>query len=118
MHNQPQRIVGGYRLMAFSTPTIPARLTIVTVVYNAVERLIFTFESVSALHRDDVQYIVVDGGSKDRTLEFLQTHNEQLAYWLSEPDHGIYNTMIKVIQLAAAGMYILFLGASDAIAGC
>ena len=101
--------------MAFGTPTMPARLTIVTVVHNAVERLTSSFESVSALHRDDVQYIIVDGGSKDRTLEFLQTHNEQLEYWLSEPDHGIYNAMNKAVQLAAAGTYILFLGAGDRI---
>ena len=113
--SQLRRMEGGSRLMAHKPSPVTTCLTIVTVVYNDVERLITSFNSVSALRRNDISYIVVDGGSTDRTLEFLQANNENLDYWLSEPDQGIYSAMNKAVKLATAGTYILFLGAGDCV---
>lgn len=90
-------------------------MTIVTVAYNGCEPLAASVESVVALERDDVEYIVVDGGSADRTVDLLRGYGDKLAYWISEPDSGIYNAMNKAIHLAAHDSYVLFLGAGDKI---
>jgi glycosyltransferase involved in cell wall biosynthesis len=56
--------------------------------------------------------IVIDGGSKDGTVEYLQAHESDLDYWISEPDHGIYDAMNKAIA-KAKGTYILHMNAGD-----
>lgn len=110
----PLRIEGGRRATRPPLHAAPA-LTIVTVAFKAREALLRSVESVLALQRDDVAYIVVDGNSNDGTVEFLRSCGEQLEYWISEPDSGIYNAMNKAAQLAALDSYILFLGAGDII---
>lgn len=105
---------GGRRTTQPPQPFAPT-LTIITVTFNARELLAKSVESVLALQRDDVAYIVVDGNSKDGTAEFLRSRGDQLEYWISEPDSGIYNAMNKAVQFAAQDSYILFLGAGDVI---
>lgn len=105
---------GGRRTTQPPKPVAPT-LTIITVAFNARELLAKSVESVLALQRDDVAYIVVDGNSKDGTVELLRSCGEQLEYWVSEPDSGIYNAMNKAVQFAAQDSYILFLGAGDVI---
>src|ERR1700678_1579396 len=60
----------------------------------------------------DVEVIVIDGGSKDGTVEVLEGWNERIDYWLSEKDSGIYDAMNKAIA-TATGDYILHLNAGD-----
>lgn len=108
------RIEGGRRTSQRSPQAAPA-LTIVTVAFNAHKLLVKSVESVLVLQRDDVAYIVIDGDSKDGTVEYLRNCGEQLDYWISEPDSGIYNAMNKAVQLAAQDSYVLFLGAGDVI---
>lgn len=111
----PTRIEGGRRAIHAAGAHRAPALTICTVTFNRCEPLTASVESVLALERDDVDYIVVDGGSTDRTVDFLRGCRDRLAYWISEPDSGIYNAMNKAIHLVAADSYVLFLGAGDKI---
>lgn len=110
----PLRVEGGRRTTQPSRHAAPA-VTIITVTFKAREALLKSVESVLALRRDDVAYIVIDGNSNDGTVDILRSCGEQLEYWISEPDSGIYNAMNKAVQLAAQDSYILFLGAGDVI---
>lgn len=91
-------------------------ITVITVVYNALEDLRPTVDSVmkqSAWH--DLEYIIVDGGSTDGTLDYLQTLPPAVR-WVSEPDKGIYDAMNKGIRMAN-GEGLLFLNAGDYFVG-
>lgn len=110
-----QKLEGGRRLGLPAPDGRDVELTIITVAFNARAALEDSVESVRALSRPDVSYIVIDGGSNDGTVEFLQSCCDTIDYWLSEPDRGIYNAMNKALQFAAQGSYVLFLGAGDRI---
>src|SRR5690606_34725184 len=60
----------------------------------------------------NIEYIIIDGGSKDGSKEYLETHQDSLSYWVSEPDKGIYDAMNKGIE-KATGDYLLFLNSGD-----
>lgn len=60
----------------------------------------------------NIEYIVIDGGSTDGSKEYIETQQDLLAYWVSEPDLGIYNAMNKGID-QATGEYLLFLNSGD-----
>jgi glycosyltransferase involved in cell wall biosynthesis len=107
------RLEGGRRLRspASQNATRP-RITVLTVVFNGGEHLIPTIESVLALKRNDVEYIVVDGGSTDNTMEVLRRYDDRLDFWLSERDTGIYDAMNKGIALAH-GTFIHHLNIGD-----
>ena len=97
-----------------STPEKPL-ISVITVVFNGAETLRDTIESVAMQSYENVEYIVLDGGSTDGTVEILQQYNHQLAYWRSEKDGGIYDAMNKGIDLAT-GDYIGMLNADDLFA--
>ena len=88
------------------------KLSIITINYNDVVGLKRTFESVVNQTWKEFEYIVIDGGSNDGSKEFLEENNDQLTYWISEPDKGIYNAMNKGINVAN-GEYLLFLNSGD-----
>jgi hypothetical protein len=92
-------------------PTRPA-ISIVTVVYNGEKYLEQTIQSVINQSYDNLEYIIVDGGSTDRTLEIIAKYNNYINYWVSAPDHGIYPAMNKGTQLAT-GSHISHLNADD-----
>lgn len=108
-------IEGGYRVTHNASDCHTPTLTIVTVTYNCCDQLAETANSVLAVHRDDIDYIVVDGGSSDRTVDILRGYGDSIKYWLSEPDEGIYDAMNKAVRLASPDSYILFLGAGDKV---
>jgi glycosyltransferase involved in cell wall biosynthesis len=87
-------------------------VSIITVVFNARPVLPELLNSILRLKNSEVELIVVDGGSKDGTVEFLQQHNSSIDYWLSEPDRGIYDAMNKAIA-HARGIFLLHLNAGD-----
>jgi glycosyltransferase involved in cell wall biosynthesis len=72
------------------------------------------FASVFAQDFNDYEYIVIDGGSIDGTLEIIKQNESKLAYWVSEPDNGVYDAMNKAVRLAR-GKWIYFLGADDVL---
>ena len=88
------------------------KISIITVNYNNLSGLCKTMESVLCQTYDDVEYIVIDGGSTDGSRELIETHKKRLAFWCSESDGGIYNAMNKGIA-KASGEYCLFLNAGD-----
>ena len=87
-------------------------LSIITINYNDAEGLERTMDSVWEQVYSDFEYIVIDGDSKDGSLEVIQKHEEQLAFWVSEKDSGIYNAMNKGIAVAK-GKFLLFLNGGD-----
>ena len=91
------------------------KLSIITVCYNNCEGLRKTMESVKTQTFKDYEYIVIDGGSTDGTVELIKENEQHIDYWVSEKDSGIYNAMNKGIE-AAKGKYCYFLNSDDYIA--
>ena len=92
--------------------TLPL-ISIITVVYNAKDDLELTItNSVINQNYKNIEYIVVDGGSTDGTIEIINKHKNYIKEWVSEKDSGVYDAMNKGIDLAA-GDYITFLNAGD-----
>ncbi|MES3023177.1 MAG: glycosyltransferase family 2 protein [Pseudomonadota bacterium] len=87
-------------------------LTIITVVYNGAATLAHTIATISEQGYDNVEYIIVDGGSTDATLAIIREHEDKIDYWVSAKDKGIYDAMNKGIALAR-GEIIGFLNADD-----
>lgn len=88
------------------------RLSIVTVVYNAAEALATTIETVRAQTYPAIEFIVVDGASKDGTVDVVHRNAARIDKWLSEPDRGIYDAMNKGLALAS-GDFVMFVNAGD-----
>ena len=63
-----------------------------------------------------IEYIIIDGGSTDGSKEYIESKDKNLAYWVSEPDKGIYHAMNKGID-QATGDYVLFLNSGDRLVG-
>lgn len=87
-------------------------LSIITVNYNNLEGLKRTVESVVNQTWREFEYIVIDGGSTDGSAAYIESQNENIDYWVSESDSGIYNAMNKGIKVAK-GEYLLFLNSGD-----
>ncbi len=88
------------------------KFSIITVNYNNKEGLKRTIESVIHQSFRGFEFIVIDGGSTDGSADVLQAYDEQITYWVSEPDHGIYHAMNKGI-LQAKGDYLNFMNSGD-----
>lgn len=88
--------------------------SIITVTFNAEKLLERTISSVFQQSYPDIEYIIIDGVSQDGTLDIIKRHAGQLAYWVSEPDKGLYDAMNKGLQ-QASGDYLLFLNAGDTL---
>lgn len=87
-------------------------LSIVTVCYNAALTLEDTIKSVLSQDYDNLQYLIIDGGSKDATLDIVNRYKDYISYFTSEPDKGIYDAMNKAID-KAIGEWIIFMNAGD-----
>lgn len=87
-------------------------ITVITVCYNVVNELEKTILSILNQNYDKIEYIVIDGGSKDGTVDVIKKYAGRLAYWVSEPDKGIYDAMNKGIRVAK-GEWCVFMNAGD-----
>lgn len=87
-------------------------VSIVTVVFNGAVTLEDTIRSVLQQTYDNIEYIIIDGGSSDGTLDIIRKYEAQVDYWVSEPDAGIYDAMNKGIA-HATGDYVGTLNADD-----
>ncbi len=88
------------------------KFSVITVTYNAGATLEDTIQSVITQSYKNLEYIIVDGGSKDRTPEIISKYKAHIHKVVSEPDNGLYDAMNKGIKLAT-GDYICFLNAGD-----
>lgn len=89
-------------------------ISIVTVVFNGEQFLEKTICSVVNQTYRNIEYIIIDGGSLDRTLDIIKKYDDKIYCWISEQDEGIYDAMNKAIKLYS-GDYIWFLNAGDTI---
>lgn len=87
-------------------------LSIITINLNNKNGLQKTMESIITQTCTDFEWIVIDGNSTDGSVELIKSHTENITYWVSEHDNGIYDAMNKGIN-AAKGEYLLFLNSGD-----
>lgn len=93
------------------------KLSIITVCYNDRDGLTRTIASLKnqdflERERESIQFIIIDGGSQDGSLEVIKQNEDFIDYWVSEPDSGIYNAMNKGIAIAQ-GEYTIFMNSGD-----
>lgn len=87
-------------------------VTILTVVFNGESVLEETIQSIIHQSYDNVEYIIIDGGSTDGSLDIIRKYQHAIDYWVSEKDNGIYDAMNKGIDLAT-GKWVNFMNAGD-----
>ena len=90
-------------------------LSVITVCYQAAEMLQKTIDSVRQQDYEPLEFIVVDGGSTDATLDIIARHQDIITRWVSEPDRGIYDAMNKGVTMAT-GEWVIFMNAGDTFA--
>lgn len=87
-------------------------VSIITITYNAERFLERTIQSIIAQQATDYEYIVIDGASKDGTLNLIEQYKDHITTWISEPDRGLYDAMNKGLH-QATGEYVWFMNAGD-----
>ena len=103
---------GGARVTRPEQLTDKPLVSIVTVCFNAELSIDDVVQSVLSQTQAGVEHIIIDGGSLDGTVERLKSYGEQISYWVSETDNGIYGAMNKGLRLAK-GRFIALLNADD-----
>src|SRR5574343_380982 len=88
------------------------KISIITVCYNSSETIEDTIQSVASQNYPNIEYIIVDGLSKDSTVDIIKKHSDVVSKWVSEKDKGIYDAMNKGIAMAT-GDIIGILNADD-----
>lgn len=91
------------------------KLSIITITYKDLDGLKKTWESLRNQTWKNWEWIVIDGGSGELVENFLKEHDQNIAFWCSEPDEGIYNAMNKGIA-QAKGERVLFMNSADILA--
>lgn len=112
--NPLRRGEGGLRKQGHfksSRPEMPL-VSILTVVFNGAEFIERTILSILDQDYENLEFIVIDGGSTDETVDILKRYEHAIDYWVSEPDKGISDAFNKAVTLAA-GDYLNFQGAGD-----
>lgn len=87
-------------------------ITVATVVYNGQEYLEETILSIINQKYKNLEFIIIDGGSTDNTLEIIKKYEHSIDYWVSEKDEGIYDAMNKASRLAS-GKWINYMNCGD-----
>ena len=88
------------------------KISVITVVYNGKQYLEQSILSVINQSYDNIEFIVIDGGSTDGTVELIEKYDAGIDYWVSESDKGIYDAMNKALDVVT-GEWVYFLGAGD-----
>lgn len=99
-------------MMSFEMANYNYKISIITINYNNAKGLSNTIQSVLSQTYGGYEYIIIDGGSTDGSLEVIEKSSDAISYWVSEPDEGIYNAMNKGIK-KSSGEYLLMLNSGD-----
>jgi glycosyltransferase involved in cell wall biosynthesis len=94
------------------TIELQPRITIIVAVFNGAATLQQCIDSVAGQTYPNKELIIIDGASRDGTVDLVRRNASSIAYWISEPDKGIYNAWNKGVR-QAKGEWICFLGADD-----
>lgn len=105
---------GGLRTKGYFKKSLNDKplISIITVVFNGEKHLEETIRSVLSQSYDNIEYIVIDGGSIDGTLDIIKKYEDKIDYWVSEKDSGIYDAMNKGIDVAS-GEWLNFMNGGD-----
>lgn len=80
------------------------KISIITVCYNSSSTIEKTILSVASQTYKNIEYIIVDGNSKDSTVAIVEKHNDVISKWISESDKGLYDAMNKGIAMASGDL--------------
>jgi glycosyltransferase involved in cell wall biosynthesis len=105
-------LICGYIFCILNINLYGLKLSLVTVVYNAQDTIGQCIESVISQNYPDLEYIIIDGGSTDNTIQIINKYLAHINVFISEPDNGIYDAMNKGIRLAT-GQIVGTLNADD-----
>lgn len=90
-------------------------ISVITVVFNDVKGLERTIESVISQTFHSIEFIIIDGGSTDGTLDVIKKYEKYISKWISEPDRGIYDAMNKGVRIST-GDWLIMMNAGDVFA--
>ena len=88
------------------------KVSIITVVYNGIHEVENTILSVLGQDYPDIEYLIIDGGSTDGTVEVIKKYSARISYWVSEKDNGFYDALNKGVKVAQ-GEWIGILNSGD-----
>ncbi len=88
------------------------KVTVITVVFNGDKYLERTIQSVTNQDYPNLEYVVIDGGSTDGTIDIIRKYQGKINYWHSKKDHGIYDAMNRGLDYAN-GRWVIFMNAGD-----
>ena len=91
------------------------KLSIITITYNCEKTVLSCLDSMERQTYDNIEYIIIDGGSTDNTLKIINSYSKIINQFISEPDEGIYDALNKGLRIAT-GDVIGFLHADDIFA--
>ncbi|MBO7276882.1 MAG: glycosyltransferase [Bacteroidales bacterium] len=87
-------------------------VSVITVCYNSAEMLKRTIKSLRLQTYSEIEYIIIDGASKDNTTQIIKENQDIINLWISEPDNGLYYAMNKGLDIAS-GDYLIYINAGD-----
>lgn len=91
------------------------KISVITVCFNAASNIGTTIQSVINQSYSNLEYIIIDGGSTDGTVDIIKKYKANIKYFISEPDHGIFDAMNKSLEIAT-GDWVNFMNAGDVYA--
>ena len=103
------RTKGYFKKNSIDNPLI----TVITVVFNGANYLEKTILSVITQSYDNIEYIIIDGGSTDNSINIISQYENKIDYWISENDTGIYDAMNKGVKFSNQSSYLYFLNSGD-----
>jgi glycosyltransferase involved in cell wall biosynthesis len=87
-------------------------ISVITAVFNGEKFVEESIKSIIGQKNDNIEYIIIDGGSTDNTVEIIKKYADKIDYFISEPDNGIYDAWNKGVK-QAKGDWIMFIGCDD-----